>query len=132
MAKALKSAIANAKQVLSEDTAHMYIARLLVNEGAKLKRFMPRARGQATPIQKKTSHILFVLAQRPLEFAGVEASSHHVADLAGRGAEKQKETRKAGEKTSLRPLSAERSRAKRVKTGKPATLLKRMFRRKSI
>ena len=59
--KLLKQAIANAKNnfQLSED--NLYISKITVDEGPKLKRFRPRARGQASAIQKKTSHITLIL-----------------------------------------------------------------------
>jgi large subunit ribosomal protein L22 len=57
----LKSAVANAKNNFQLDSSNLYIAKIMVDEGPKLKRFMPRARGQAYEIQKKTSHITLVL-----------------------------------------------------------------------
>jgi hypothetical protein len=42
----------------------MYVARIFVNEGATYKRVMPRARGNANEIQKKTCHIDLVLAEK--------------------------------------------------------------------
>lgn len=59
--KLLNSAIANAKNNLKLDEAQLFISKLEVNEGPKLKRSRPRARGQAYEIQKKTSHINLVL-----------------------------------------------------------------------
>lgn len=59
--KLLKSAIANAKHNFNLDENKLFISKLLVNEGPKLKRIMPRARGRAATIQKKTSHIILVL-----------------------------------------------------------------------
>lgn len=59
--KLLNSAIANAKHNFNLDEKKLYISKILVNEGPKLKRQMPRARGQASMIQKKTSHITLVL-----------------------------------------------------------------------
>ncbi|OHA64688.1 MAG: 50S ribosomal protein L22 [Candidatus Wildermuthbacteria bacterium RIFCSPLOWO2_01_FULL_48_29] len=58
--KALRAALA-AAQNFQLDEANLYIARLDVQEGSKLKRYRPRARGRAYPIQKKTSHITMVL-----------------------------------------------------------------------
>ena len=62
--KLLESAIANAKNNFQLDEKDLYLAKVLVDEGPKLKRWRPRARGQAFPIQKKTSHLLIVLEQK--------------------------------------------------------------------
>src|SRR4030066_233417 len=52
--KLLKSALANAKNNFQLETSNLHISKILVDEGPKLKRYMPRARGQAYEIQKKT------------------------------------------------------------------------------
>ncbi len=59
--KLLNQAEANAKNNLHLDPANLFVAEILVNEGRKLKRWRPRARGQAYEIQKKTSHIIITL-----------------------------------------------------------------------
>ena len=60
--KVLKSAVANAEQAARASSAaldvdDLYITRAVINEGPKLKRFMPAAMGRATPIKKRTSHV---------------------------------------------------------------------------
>src|SRR5437868_7010852 len=67
--KTLRSAVANAEYQAREgnsslDVDALVITRAVVNEGPKLKRFTPAAMGRATPIQKRTSHIEIVLAER--------------------------------------------------------------------
>jgi len=67
--KTLRSAVANAEHHAREgsvnvDVDDLYIARAVVNEGPKLKRFTPAAMGRATPIQKRTSHIEIELGAR--------------------------------------------------------------------
>lgn len=60
--KLLKSAIANAEEnhkVLDVDD--MVIKRVNVDEGVTWKRNMPRARGMATVIRKRTSHITLII-----------------------------------------------------------------------
>jgi len=63
--KLLKSAVANAAEndgISDVDT--LVIDRIMVDEGPTLKRYMPRARGRATPIRKRTSHIRIILRER--------------------------------------------------------------------
>jgi large subunit ribosomal protein L22 len=67
--KTLKSAVANAEQAARTsnealDVDALYVKRAVINEGPKLKRFMPAAQGRATPIQKRTSHVEIVVAER--------------------------------------------------------------------
>ena len=67
--KTLRSAVANAEHAAREnntsvDVDALYISRAVVNEGPKLKRFMPAAQGRATPIHKRTSHIEIIVAAR--------------------------------------------------------------------
>jgi large subunit ribosomal protein L22 len=67
--KVLRSAVANAEQAARQsneglDVDALYVKHAVVNEGPKLKRFMPAAQGRATPIQKRTSHVEIVVAER--------------------------------------------------------------------
>lgn len=62
--KLVQSAIANANHQGGVDVDNLYIYRLTVDQGPILKRSLPRARGTATPIQKKTSHITLFLAEK--------------------------------------------------------------------
>lgn len=57
----LQSAIANAVHNHGMDTKTLVISSIFVNEGAVLKRWMPRAQGRATPLRKRSSHITLVL-----------------------------------------------------------------------
>lgn len=64
LTKALKSAESNAvnNNGLSRDI--LYVADAYANQGPVLKRFMPRARGSAARINKRTSHVTVVLKER--------------------------------------------------------------------
>ena len=45
------------------DVDALFVKHAIVNEGPKLKRFMPAAMGRATPIQKRTSHVEIVVGR---------------------------------------------------------------------
>ncbi len=58
--KLLRSAVANAKNK-QMNVEHLFIAEIRVDNGPMLKRSLPRARGSASPIQKKMSHVMLTL-----------------------------------------------------------------------
>ena len=62
--KVLKSAVANAVNNNRLDEEKLYVKACYANEGVTLKRFMPRAKGSASAIHKRTSHITIVVAER--------------------------------------------------------------------
>ena len=59
--KLLKSALANAKNTSIANLDNLYISKITVDEGPKLKRWRPVSRGRAFEIQKKTSHVTLIL-----------------------------------------------------------------------
>ena len=61
--KLLGSAVANAKQA-GVSVESLYVANVTVNEGLVMKRSMPRARGSASRINKRTSHIMLTLIDK--------------------------------------------------------------------
>ena len=67
--KLLNSAVANAEYTARRDNESLdvdtlYVKKAIVNEGPKIKRFMPAAQGRATPIQKRTSHVEIVIGAK--------------------------------------------------------------------
>ena len=63
--KLIESAVANAEQGNdSFDPDEACIETVFVDAGPKLRRWRPRAQGRATRIEKKTSHITVILANR--------------------------------------------------------------------
>jgi large subunit ribosomal protein L22 len=62
--KVLRSAVANAEHNFNLKKTDLYIAEIKVDGGPIIKRYRPRARGVAYPIQKKTSHITIKLAEK--------------------------------------------------------------------
>ena len=62
-AKVIKSAVANAKDQ-DKNTDKLFVKTVEVNKGIVLKRFMPRARGSASRINKRNSHISVELGEK--------------------------------------------------------------------
>lgn len=118
ISKLIKSAIANAENTYSMVPSNLYIKEMFVDEGIKLKRYLPRAQGRATELQKKTSRITLVLDER-------------VAGL------KQEKTEKEKVKEEKRVHAHDHEKAKpevAQELGKKAEggKLKRFFSRKSV
>lgn len=61
--KLLKSAISNAKG-MGKDQKDLFIKTFKVDTGVIMKRIMPRARGSAYRINKRTSHITLELGEK--------------------------------------------------------------------
>lgn len=55
--KVLESAIANAENNDGLDIDELKVKKIFVDEGPTMKRIMPRAKGRADRILKRTSHI---------------------------------------------------------------------------
>lgn len=61
MKKLINAATANAKENFSVDQDSLIIDNITVNQGVTLKRYRARARGSASPINKRTSNIVLTL-----------------------------------------------------------------------
>ena len=63
--KLLKSAVANAENNHNLDTSKLYVSKCFVSTGSHmLKRIMPRGKGSANRILKRTSHITVCVAEK--------------------------------------------------------------------
>ena len=60
--KVLNSATANAENNHDMFVDDLIVKKAFVDEGPTMKRWKPRAQGQASPINKRTSHITIVLS----------------------------------------------------------------------
>jgi large subunit ribosomal protein L22 len=72
----LKSAIANATHNFDLDQATLVIRSVSVGDGLRLKRFMPKAFGQATQILKRSSKIRIILEGEKAVVKKVEKSAN--------------------------------------------------------
>jgi large subunit ribosomal protein L22 len=64
ISKLIRSAVANADQKGGIDVDNLVVKTVLVDQGPIIRRFLARARGSASRINKKTSHITVVLEER--------------------------------------------------------------------
>ncbi len=65
--KLLHSAVANAEANDSLDGEELYVSACFADEGPTIKRWRPRARGRATRIRKRTSHVTIIVSRLPEE-----------------------------------------------------------------
>ena len=112
--KTLKSAIANAENNANLKPDGLVVKEAIVGEGPTLKRIMARARGSASRILKRTSHIRIVLSdevqietretkkakrERQKKESTKQATAGQATDaLATAVAEKRPKAKKAGKK----------------------------------
>lgn len=66
ISKVLHSAVSNAEHNHAIDADELVVAEAFADEGPTLRRFRPRARGRATQILKRTSHITIVVSDEVL------------------------------------------------------------------
>lgn len=64
VAKVVKSAASNAINNFSMNEESLYIAEIYACDGLRMKRFLPRAKGSASGLVKRTSHITVVVKER--------------------------------------------------------------------
>ena len=62
--KVIKSAAANATNNFGMDENSLYISECYANDGLKMKRYLPRAKGSASGLVKRDSHITVVVKMR--------------------------------------------------------------------
>ncbi|MDN5695276.1 MAG: 50S ribosomal protein L22, partial [Staphylococcus equorum] len=71
--KLLMSALANAEHNYDMNIDTLIVKEAYANEGPTLKRFRPRAQGRASAINKRTSHITIVVADKEVKTSNTEA-----------------------------------------------------------
>lgn len=61
--KTLQSAVANAEHNDELDVDKLIVKNIIVDHGPSMKRFRPRARGRASRIIKRTSHLTVIVEE---------------------------------------------------------------------
>ena len=64
VAKAIKSAAANATNNFGMDKAGLYIAEIQAADGIRMKRFEPRGKGSSSPLVKRTCNLNLTIKER--------------------------------------------------------------------
>ena len=64
VAKLIKSAAANATNNFGMDEDKLYVATIYANDGLRMKRYLPRAKGSASGLVKRSSHLTVVVKMR--------------------------------------------------------------------
>ncbi|HEX8508028.1 MAG TPA: 50S ribosomal protein L22 [Propionibacteriaceae bacterium] len=78
--KVLASAVANAQNTDSLRSDDLYVSQAFVDEGMTMRRIRPRAKGSASRILKRSSHITVVV--EPRSQSNTEPRSHSTAPTA--------------------------------------------------
>lgn len=78
--KLLKSAVANAKNMGVAQPENLIVKEIRVDKGVTLKRIMPRARGSASRILKRSSNLLLVLGEATAKKAKPASKASKSAD----------------------------------------------------
>jgi large subunit ribosomal protein L22 len=107
--KTLKSAVANAENNANLKADGLVVKEAVVGEGPTFKRIMARARGSASPILKRTSHIRIVLSDE------IQAETRETRKAKR---EQERKEAKTGEADQKPAAAAGKKRAKTKKTGK--------------
>lgn len=129
--KLLNSAVTSAKDLYNLEDSDLFVSKIIVNEGIMLKRWRPRARGSASLIQKKSSHVEITL--KPVE--GIEVKKREVIKEIPKKTIKESESgvnKKKKETSTKKKINVNQykeSNKGKLKTDKVAS---KIFRRKSI
>jgi len=111
--KTLKSAIANAENNAELRVDTLLVKEAVVGEGPTFKRFRARARGGASPLRKRTSHIRIVLTDELVPEAPAKRTKKR--QTSREGAAGQKVSTKGGTRktqTAGKAASSERAPTK--------------------
>jgi large subunit ribosomal protein L22 len=132
--KLLKSAIANAENNSGLDRDNLYIKDVIVDEGKKLKRWLPRAHGRASLLLKRTSHIEIVLDERVKGKGRKKVEKQEIKDIKKSEIEESfgKEELKEEKKEAIKEKEVKEFSDEKKKVTESKGFLKRVFRRKSM
>src|SRR5262249_42193721 len=97
LAKALKSAVANAMNNANLEATNLIVGSIMVNEGPAYKRFRPSTRGRIHPYKKRGSNITIVVTEKVVTKPVVKADAK-VEESKAAKEEKKGEKKEEGKK----------------------------------
>jgi large subunit ribosomal protein L22 len=112
--KTLKSAIANAENNAELKVDTLLVKEAVVGEGPTFKRFRARARGSASPLRKRTSHIRIVLSDELVPKAPEKRVKKRVTGREGMGGQKPRAKREFGKEQAASQTTPRESVPKEV------------------
>lgn len=121
--KLLRSAMANAKNNQREEATQWVVTKLTVDQGPMLKRFLPRARGSASEIQKKMCHVTLTLVESTATARIFTIQPKKKKSRAGAAESKRP-------RTSTKPQESGR-KEEETKTKEQPSFFRKVFNRKS-
>lgn len=110
LAKLLNQAMANARENMNLDIDRLYVKTITVDGGPSLKRFLPRMRGRADRILKRTSSVLVVLDERAQKAKKAKARSGAVKAKAGAAGAKKKKSGSTAKKATTSKKAASKGK----------------------
>ncbi len=137
--KLLRSAANNAKNNRKMNPENLIVESVTVDKGPMLKRYLPRARGSASPLQKKMSHVTLTL----VESAKAAAPRFKIAaapKLGGKSGKKtgkekihvEEKKRETAKEQPILGVKKELREKQGVQPSAPPGMFKKFFRRKSV
>lgn len=138
--KLLDSALANTRNNFQLDPDNLFVSKITVDEGPKMKRWRARARGRAMRIEKNVSHITLILEssimpkkKKPEKIgkARIKTVEEDIKKevLPRKEPDRQKTEEKAPQKSGR--FQSKRSK-KQDSQGKSRSFVSKVFRRKSV
>jgi large subunit ribosomal protein L22 len=132
--KLLAGAVSNAENNFGLDKSNLYIKDIVVNEGSKLKRWLPRAHGRASLLLKRTCSVEVFLAERVEGKGRKKVVKQEIKDVKKMEVEEKigKEEIKEEKKEMLKEKDEKEFLEEKKKGVGEKGFLKKVFRRKSM
>ena len=126
----LKSAMANAVNNNGLDESNLYVLEIRVGDGLRLKRWLPRAFGRATPLLHRGSNVTIILEEKIEGKNRTEKKTiKEVATIKEAEITETKEEKKNAPVMKLAEKESFKGGASKTTSGK---VIKKVFQRKSV